>query len=92
MEIIANYGPVTAIVNAMSWQHYRDGIIQNDCDGDVEHLNHAVDIIGYDSSGAIPHYIIQNSWGRDFGENGYLRIAYGNNTCGIASQISLVKL
>lgn len=92
LEIIANYGPVAAAVNALPWQHYVSGIIQNDCSGDVKQLNHAVQIVGFDRSGSVPHYIIQNSWGSDFGENGYMRIAFGKNICGIASQVSLAKL
>lgn len=92
LEIVANYGPVTAAVNALGWQHYISGIIENDCDGTEEKLNHAVEIVGFDRSGSKPHYIVQNSWGTDFGESGFVKIAIGNNVCGIASQISMARL
>lgn len=92
LEVIANYGPVTAAVNALNWQHYLSGIIQGDCDGGVDKINHAVQIVGFDQSGNVPYYIVQNSWGSTFGENGFIRIAYGQNVCGIANQISMAKL
>lgn len=92
LEVIANYGPVAAVVNAGPWQNYVNGIIQDNCDGDIKSVNHAVAIVGYDRSGTVPHYIIENSWGPDYGENGYIRLAYGNNVCGIANQISMAKL
>lgn len=92
LKIIANYGPVTAAVNAESWQNYMGGVIQTECENDIEKTNHAVEIIGYDRGGAVPHYIVQNSWGEDFGEKGYIRLAMGSNACGIANQISFGRL
>lgn len=92
LEVIANYGPVTAAVNAISWQNYVGGIIQTECANSIEQTNHAVEIVGFDRSGNVPHYIVQNSWGQDFGENGFMRIAIGANVCGIANQISYAKL
>lgn len=90
LEVIANYGPVVAAVNAGPWQHFVSGIIQHECDSSVDNVNHAVLIVGYDQSAPIPHYIVQNTWG-DWGENGFVRVSVGNNTCGIATQISLAK-
>lgn len=61
----------------MSWQNYVKGIIQFHCDSSILKLNHAVQIVGYDLSADIPHYIVRNSWGTDFGDDGYLYIAIG---------------
>lgn len=79
-----------AAVNAAPWQHFVSGIVQHECDSSVEKVNHAVLIVGYDQSGPIPHYIVQNTWG-DWGEKGFVRVSIDNNTCGIATQISLAK-
>lgn len=92
LEIVANYGPVVAAVNASPWQHFLSGIIQHECDSSVEDVNHAVLIVGFDRTGPIPYYIIQNTWGNEFAEKGYVKLAFGNNTCGIATQISLAKI
>lgn len=82
LETISRHGPVAAAVNALSWQNYLGGVIQYHCDGSFFSLNHAVQIVGYDYSAPIPHYIVRNSWGPLFGDRGYLYIGIGNNLCG----------
>ena len=54
-------------------------------------LNHAVIVVGYliagkDKSGFLPPYwIIRNSWGKQWGDGGYMRmgITGGDGICGI---------
>ncbi|KZC04434.1 Cathepsin O [Dufourea novaeangliae] len=91
LETLATHGPVAAAVNALSWQNYLGGVIQYHCDGSFESLNHAVQIIGYDKSDKIPHYIIKNSWGTSFGDKGYMYIAIGSNLCGTINQRDKIK-
>ncbi|XP_076641409.1 cathepsin O [Halictus rubicundus] len=92
LATLATHGPVAAAVNALSWQNYLGGVIQYHCDGSFDSLNHAVQIVGYDKSAAIPHYIIKNSWGTNFGDKGYMYIAIGSNLCGIANQVSSLNV
>lgn len=82
LTLLVTHGPVAAAVNAISWQNYLGGIIQYNCDGSFNSLNHAVQIVGYDTEARIPHYIIKNSWGPSFGNKGYIFIAVGKNLCG----------
>jgi cathepsin O len=44
--------------------------------------------------GDVPFYIVKNSWGVEWGINGYLQVAIGSNVCGIAHKVSsiLVKI
>lgn len=82
MKLLVTHGPLTAAVNAISWQNYLGGVIQYHCDGSFNSLNHAVQIVGYDTEARIPHYIIKNSWGPSFGNKGYIYIAIDKNLCG----------
>ncbi|XP_060108302.1 cathepsin W [Heteronotia binoei] len=90
-QVIAFQGPVTALINIKSLQHYRKGIIRRpsqDCS--PQDLEHVVLIVGYGEvkarrgSWSGPYWIIQNSWGEGWGEKGYFRLHRGTNTCGIA--------
>ena len=82
LKLLTNHGPVAVSVNAVNWQNYLGGIIQFHCDGGIQNINHAVQIVGYDRNSPVPHYIVRNSWGTEFGDNGYLYIAIGSNLCG----------
>ena len=44
---------------------------------------HAVEIVGYGEENKIPYWIIKNSWGREWGENGYFKIVRSINECNI---------
>eukprot|EP00764_Aduncisulcus_paluster_P012418 gnl/Carplike_NY0171/5436_a7435_328.p1 GENE.gnl/Carplike_NY0171/5436_a7435_328~~gnl/Carplike_NY0171/5436_a7435_328.p1 ORF type:complete len:114 (+),score=15.35 gnl/Carplike_NY0171/5436_a7435_328:350-691(+) len=46
---------------------------------------HAVKIIGWGEDGGTPYWIVANSWGVNWGENGFFRIIRGIDECGIES-------
>jgi cathepsin F len=81
---IAKNGPVTAAINAAPLQYYVGGIINLNasyCATNV--LNHAVLIVGYGSQNGYDYWIVKNSWGPRWGENGYFRVTRGFGVCGI---------
>ncbi|KAK2715846.1 cathepsin O-like [Artemia franciscana] len=86
---VATHGPLAVAVDGLSWQDYLGGIIRYNCES---HLNHAAEIVGYDLSGPIPYYIVKNSWGADFGIEGYLHIEIGKNLCGLAMRVSALDV
>jgi len=47
--------------------------------------NHALCVVGYGVENRIPYWILQNSWGTNWGKAGYGRIRRGVNTCNILS-------
>jgi KDEL-tailed cysteine endopeptidase len=72
---------------------YKGGIISGSkCDGVV---NHAVLAIGYghDAATGMDYWIVKNSWGSSWGENGFFRVqrttARNSGVCGILSQYSV---
>lgn len=67
-------------------------MIQFHCGGSPSLLNHAVQIVGYDMTSKVPHYIIKNSWGENFGEQGYIYIAIDKNMCGLANEVVMLNV
>ncbi|XP_072171245.1 cathepsin O-like [Diadema setosum] len=84
------HGPLSISADAESWQYYLNGIIQYHCT--PNYLNHAVQIVGYDRTAEIPYYMVRNSWGADWGIDGYLHIMIGGNVCGVASAVQTVTV
>lgn len=70
------------------FQSYRSGIFKGkpDCG---QYLNHGVLAVGYDTdkATALDYFLVKNSWGTGWGENGYIRVFMGTGagTCGVAS-------
>ena len=46
-------------------------------------INHGIVLVGWDDS--VGAWILRNSWGADWGEDGYMRIAYGKYYVGYAA-------
>ncbi|XP_062863954.1 cathepsin L.1 [Trichomycterus rosablanca] len=85
-EAVASVGPVSAAIDAghQSFQLYSSGIYYEPACSSSE-LDHCVLIVGYDSY----YWLVKNSWGVDWGEKGYIRMARNrNNQCGIATLAS----
>jgi len=79
-------GPLSICVDAESWQYYTGGIIMKGS-GCGTSLDHCVMATGYAvSSSGTPYWIVRNSWGTSWGENGYLKVELGQDVCGIAQE------
>lgn len=69
-------------------KYYQSGIvIDADACGDVneDYYVYEVVVVGYNTSGPIPYFIIRNSWGRSWGQNGYAYVEMqdGRGVCGL---------
>ena len=84
-----NSNPVSVAVEAdqSSFQRYSGGTITSGCG---TNLDHGVLAVGYDSSSG--YYLVKNSWGTSWGNNGYLQISTSGNVCGIHSEPSYPKV
>jgi putative hemolysin len=75
-------GPLAVVmgVGTQYGGHFEGGIYR--CTNDSG-INHAVVIAGYDDAGG--YWIVKNSWGSSFGDNGYFKVGYGE--CAIESDV-----
>lgn len=87
LEIAVSKRPIAVAIDASSWDFamYRAGIMTPGNCGFK--LNHAVLLTGFGKIRNTEYWIIKNSWGRGWGENGYARlrkrIRRSAGTCGI---------
>jgi len=73
-------GPLGAL---LPWlQFYKKGIA-NPKHCSKTSLDHAVLIVGFGEENGTPYWIVRNSWGSKWGENGYFRMVRGTGLCGI---------
>jgi len=80
---LASIAPFSIIVDASSWQNYQGGILSaSDCGSN---LDHAVIAAGYDMNGGF--WNVRNSWGSGWGESGFIRLQFGQNTCGMTTEV-----
>lgn len=67
-------GPVAISVDASAWSSYLGGIF-DECGGNkLATINHAVVLFGYGKSSKGMYWLIRNSWGGYWGENGYIKL------------------
>jgi len=89
MEGLVAMNPVvTEVLVTDSWGGYNGGILDApDCcnaatdPNCVYTLNHAVLVVGYGPN----YWLIKNSWGTRWGENGYFKIKRGTGHCGVGA-------
>ena len=88
MKIAAQEHCLSVCIKATTnFLQYTGGVLNEpDWDKDGANTNHAVVIVGFgrDSVHQKDFWLIRNTWGETWGENGYARILRGANMLGIA--------
>ena len=81
-QAICSYGPVTTRMRVVSGNFfgYTEGVYSEEVATDASGDGHAVVLVGWDDDRGA--WLMRNSWGEDWGENGYCWIAYGSNRIG----------
>jgi cathepsin L len=86
-------GPVSIALEADTriFQSYSGGVITDTKCG--TNLDHGVLIVGYGSENGIKYWLVKNSWGSTWGDEGYVKIERSDSTndqgvCGIAMEPS----
>jgi cathepsin L len=93
LDAVYNNGPVSVAIDAShnSFQLYKSGVY-NEPACSTSNLDHAVVVIGYGQSGSTPYWLVRNSWGTSWGQQGYIWMSRNkNNQCGIATTAVVPK-
>ena len=89
--------PVSIAIEADTryFQFYSSGVLTSTSCG--TNLDHGVLIVGYGEEDGQKYWLVKNSWGSNWGDNGYVKIARSDSTndkgiCGVAMQPSFPSI
>jgi len=89
-KLVAEHGAVVGTVAAAGeFSNYGGGIFAG-CTSSA--LDHAIAVVGYGTENGVDYWLIKNSWGERWGEDGFIRLKRGVGMCGIGKEYSLVKV
>jgi len=90
MKDLVYINPVSTSIDATYLSDYNGGIYDDwrCCDANTDpnciyNLNHAVTVIGYGTQGGVNYWLVKNSWGSWWGDNGFFKIKRGWGHCGV---------
>jgi hypothetical protein len=89
LALAVQINPVSVGINANNdeFMMYESGIYDNpECDPSPSALDHGVAVVGFTPD----YWIVRNSWGTSWGENGYIYMSRKRNQCGILDAASFV--
>ena len=87
-QAIYDFGPVSvAVCASIYFKIYESGVYDYESICWPGKVNHGVVLVGWDDSmGDEGAWILRNSWGEDWGEDGYMYIEYGCSMVGYAAR------
>merc|ERR1719360_46125 len=86
-ELVYTYGAVVSTVQAEGdFSDYSSGVFAG-CSGSA--TDHAITVVGYGTEDGVDYWLIKNSWGTSWGEDGYIKLKRGVNMCGIGTEYSV---
>jgi cathepsin L len=91
LKAALNNSPVSVAIQAdqSAFQSYKSGVITSGCG---QQLDHGVLAVGYGTLNGQGFFLVKNSWGTGWGDQGYVRISdSASNVCGILSAASYPK-
>jgi C1A family cysteine protease len=85
-DALTNTAPFSICVDANQWSSYRGGVMKSTQCG--KSIDHCVQLVGYDSTAAVPYWIVRNSWGTGWGISGYIQLEMNKDTCAMSQDVT----
>nr|AAH60424.1 MGC68723 protein [Xenopus laevis] len=86
-QVVGLMGPVSVAIEGSrkTFRMYKSGVYYDpNCGGST--VDHSVLVVGYGAEDGVEYWLVKNSWGTSFGDEGYIKMARNrHNNCGIAS-------
>lgn len=89
-EALVKFGPIAIAIDSKPIARHTGGIVTASCCPAGGTLGHAVLLVGYGTEGGQDYWLIKNSWGTSWGEQGYVRFARGQNVCSMMNNLAAV--
>ena len=89
-KAVAEIGPISVAIDASSryFRTYKSGVLIDRACSSVR-LDHGVLAIGYGTLDGQAYWLVKNSWGTSWGDEGFIKMARNHdNMCGIADDAS----
>uniref|UniRef100_A0A7S3K3B7 Peptidase C1A papain C-terminal domain-containing protein n=1 Tax=Aureoumbra lagunensis TaxID=44058 RepID=A0A7S3K3B7_9STRA len=94
---LKKYGPLSICVNSGEdqtgdWAKYTSGIASGNCKAKAHLIDHCVQLVGVDTTASEPFWKVRNSWGSSWGEDGFIRLPFGqDNYCCVACEAVIIE-
>ena len=72
---------VALAASSSAFQFYKTGVVENCTDRSI---NHGVTLVGSGNENGKNYFLIRNSWGTSWGDNGFIKLGQGNQ-CGLTT-------
>ena len=77
IEVLADVPVIVGMSTSYSFNQYKCGVFCED-EGYEPRGGHALEIVDYGTEDGVDFWVVKNSWGTDWGEEGYIRIRRGD--------------
>jgi cathepsin H len=86
LSAVFEVGPVSIAFEVVpGFKDYKSGVYVSDvCKNGPADVNHAVLAVGFGTEDGIDYWLVKNSWGTKWGDEGYFKIQRNVNMCGVA--------
>lgn len=85
LHALYNVGPVAIGFEVINdFRSYQSGVFSSPkCKSTASAPNHNVLLVGYGTEDGMDYWLLKNSWGASWGDNGFFKLQRGVNMCGI---------